>query len=70
MVGTERVYSGAFWTPASSLSFDGIVIQVPPLDDALHIQLGYPESPELFRGQDHRSDPRVLKSLRLAGKLE
>ncbi|MDH4209762.1 MAG: hypothetical protein OEV76_12865, partial [Anaerolineae bacterium] len=28
-VGTDRIYAGAFMTPASSISFDGVVILEP-----------------------------------------
>jgi len=70
-VGDERVYAGAFWTPASSLSFDGLVILQPfdPERRIIRIALGYP-SPQLFRGPDPRSDERILRSLRAAGKLK
>ena len=71
-VGDERIYAGAFWVSYSSMSFDGIVIdtlfaQMP--DGSIRIQLGYPASPEFFVGEDPRSDPRILQSLREAGKL-
>ena len=71
-VGDERIYAGAFWVSYSSMSFDGIVIdtvfaQMP--DGSIRIQLGYPASPEFFVGADPRSDPRILQSLRQAGKL-
>ena len=60
-VGRERIYQGAFWVPWSSLSYDGVVIQVPPIppDRRLRILLAYPTSPELFAGEDPRSDPRI-----------
>lgn len=70
-VGSERIYGGAFWTPLSSLSFDGVVIQ-PPLGTDNHtvrFQLSYPESPDLFKGQDLRADARIIQALRQAGKL-
>jgi hypothetical protein len=69
-VGTERVYSGAFWTSYSSAVFDGIVIDVCPAgeDRLVRIQLGYP-SAEWFTGEDPRSDPRIFRSLEEAGKL-
>ena len=71
-VGQGRIYSGAFWTPLSSLSYDGIVIETPLAapEHSLRIQLGYPESPELFRGTDRRADPRIHDALERAGKLE
>jgi hypothetical protein len=70
VVGDTRIYAGGIWTPASSLSFDGVVIQVPPMGDSIRIQLGYPESPELFTGQDPRSHPMILGSFEQASKLE
>jgi hypothetical protein len=69
-VGGERIYRGAFWTMASSLSFDGVVIAVPLVDASLRLQLGYPASPDLFAGEDLRSDGRILQALQRAGKLE
>lgn len=69
-VGRERIYSGAFWTMLSSQSFDGVAIWVPLMDKhAIQMKLGYP-GPFDFRGEDPRSDPRILRSLEQAGKLE
>jgi hypothetical protein len=70
-VGSERVYSGAFWTSYSSAVFGGIVIDVYPTERyrPVRIQLGYP-SPEWFTGEDLRSDPRIFRSLEEAGKLK
>jgi hypothetical protein len=69
--GADRIYAGAFWTLASSVSFDGVVICEPYDRDrrVIRIGLGYP-SPEAFTGTDSRSDPRVLQSLEAAGKLK
>ena len=69
-VDTDRIYAGAFWTPASSTSFDGVVIPQPldPQQHAVGIELGYP-SPEAFTGRDPRSDQRILRSLEARGKL-
>lgn len=71
-VGREPVYSGAFWTPLSSLSYDGIVIETlrAAPGHAPRIQLGYPESPDLFRGEDRCADPRIRAALEQAGKLQ
>jgi hypothetical protein len=72
-VGREPIYSGAFWVSYSSMSFyDSVVIDTLPATQhhSIRIQLGYPESPELFRGEDRRSDPRILQSLERAGKLK
>lgn len=70
-VGREPVYGGAFWVGYSSMSFRGIVIDklFATENHPVRIQLGYPESPELFEGEDPRSDPRILQSLEAAGKL-
>jgi hypothetical protein len=64
-VGPERIYQGAFWVPWSSLSYEGVVIQLPPIPPSrrLRIQLAYPASPELFAGQDPRFDPRIREAL-------
>ncbi len=70
-VGGEAIYAGAFWVSYSSASFNGIVIDVLPATSKrpLRIQLGYPESPELFVGQDLRADPRIRQVFDEAGKL-
>ncbi len=69
-VDAERIYAGAFVTPVSSISFDGVVIGQPFDRDrrVITIGLSYP-SPEAFTGEDPRSDPRILQSLDAAGKL-
>jgi len=71
-VDRQPVYGGAFWVGYSSMSFNGIVIDVLPAGQQLplRIQLGYPESVELFSGEDRRSDPRILQSLEKAGRLK
>ena len=70
-VGNDRVYAGAFWTPLSSLSFDGVTIMQPfSTDDrSIHIERGYPTS-DFFRGSDPRSDARVLQAMTVAGRLK
>lgn len=69
--GEERIYAGAFWTPLSSQSYDGVVILQPFGADQTTIQLslGYPGSFDFTR-EDPRSDPRVLEALEEAGKLK
>jgi hypothetical protein len=70
-VGEEAVYAGALWTPLSSLSFDGVTI-LQPIDssgDSIRIELGYPGS-GFFTRLDPRSDPRIIRALRAAGKLQ
>ena len=70
-VDRAPVYGGAFWVAYSSVSFNGIVIDTLPATQhrPIRIQLGYPEAPELFVGEDRRSDPRIIQSLEQAGKL-
>ena len=69
-VGGEPVYGGAFWTPASSLIFDGVIIMDPFAEDSttIRLDLGYP-SPEMVSGADPRSDTRIMEALEAAGKL-
>jgi hypothetical protein len=63
-VGNERIYTGAFWTPISSISFNGVVIMQPynAKNTTIQITLGYP-GPEFFTGNDPRADLRILKAL-------
>lgn len=71
-VGTERIYSGAFWISYSSMSYAGVVIDTLPAlagSPVIQIQLGYPAAPELFNGDDPRPDPRIQQALQEAGKL-
>lgn len=69
-VGDEPIYAGAFWTPLSSLSYDGVTIMQPlgDQDDMIRLALGYP-SPIVFTGQDPRADPRIIEALSKADKL-
>ncbi len=70
-VDKAPVYWGAFWTPLSSISFDGIVI-LKPLESreikAITLGPGYP-SPSFFSGEDPRNDARIMQSLEQSGKL-
>jgi hypothetical protein len=63
--------AGAFWTPVSSISFDGVII-MEPYDANRHViglALEYP-SPQAFRGEDPRANPKILEALAVRGKLE
>jgi hypothetical protein len=68
--GGEVIYQGALWTPASSLSYDGVIIMEPmdPEGRTIGIALGYP-SPIVYTGNDPRGDARILDALEAAGKL-
>lgn len=68
-VDRQPMYWGAFWTPISSMSFDGVTILKPlGAQDTIQIGLGYPGG-GFFQGTDPRSDPEVFRSLEQAGKL-
>jgi hypothetical protein len=64
---------GAFWSPVSSVSYDGYVIVVPPLPgaglppDTVRLGHGYPE-PVLIKS-DIRNNVGAMLSLEKAGKL-
>jgi hypothetical protein len=65
------IYWGAFWTPLSSMSFDGVTILKPLSSQepkTITLELGYP-SPSYYRGEDPRSNREVMRSLEQAGKL-
>lgn len=74
-VDRQPIYTGAFYTSLSSMSFDGVVI-VTPLDSdvtaacrhMIQLELGYP-GPSFFSGEDPRADPAILGSLEQVGKL-
>ena len=70
-VGKTPILAGAFWTAISSLSFDGLTIQVPMYmnETRLHLYSGYPGLDDTLPN-DPRNDPRLLDALRRAGKLE
>ncbi|HSW59082.1 MAG TPA: hypothetical protein VLH15_11800 [Dehalococcoidales bacterium] len=70
-VDSKPVYSGAFWTPLSSHSFDGVTICKPLSNQGngtITISKGYP-SPDFFSGSDPRSHPEILNALKNSGKL-
>ena len=70
-VDRNPVYWGAFWTPLSSNSFDGVTILKPlnPEDPkVIKLELGYP-SPSFYGGEDPRNSAELLEALEQAGKL-
>jgi hypothetical protein len=66
----QPVYWGAFWVAYSSLTFDGVTILIPLSPDrhTIQIGLGYP-SESFYTGEDPRSNPEIMQSLRQADKL-
>ncbi len=71
MVGGERIYGGALWTPISSLSYEGIALMynLNPQSPGFQINIGYPGM-EAGQIEDFRNDPRILDALKSAGKLK
>jgi len=70
-IDKEPIYWGAFWTPISSLSFDGITIWKPyntQEQKTIVLELGYPSS-SFYDGEDPRNNTKVLESLVITGKL-
>ena len=70
-VDRKPIYWGAFWTPISSISFDGITIWKPLSLEEPHVitlELGYPTS-SFYGGEDPRNNPKVMSSLEQGGKL-
>ncbi len=70
-VDRRFIYSRAFWTPISSISFDGVTIWKPLSSQELKVvtlELGYPSS-SFYGGEDPRNNAEVMKSLEQAGKL-
>jgi len=70
-IDKRLIYWGAFWTPLSSMSFDGVTIWKPLSLEEPHVirlELGYPSS-AFYIGEDPRSNPVVIESLKQAGKL-
>ena len=70
-VNKSPVYWGAFWTPLSSQSFDGVTIWKPygPSDPPIvTLELRYPAS-SFYSGEDPRNKPEIISALRQAGKL-
>jgi hypothetical protein len=70
-VDRTPIYFGAFWTPVSSISFDGVTIWKPlnfQEPEVITLELGYPSS-SFYGGEDPRNNPEILQSLEQAGKL-
>jgi hypothetical protein len=70
-VDRKPIYWGAFWTPVSSMSFDGVTIWKPlnsQTPGVIRLQLGYP-SPSFYGEEDPRNNTAAMKSLADAGKL-
>jgi hypothetical protein len=67
----QPLYWGAFWTPISSISFDGVTIWKPySLAEPyiITLELGYP-STSFYSGEDPRNNPEILTALEQSSKL-
>jgi hypothetical protein len=70
-VDRKPIYWGAFWTPISSISFDGVTIWKPLSSqepEIIKLELGYPSS-SFYGGEDPRNNAEIMESLEQAGKL-
>jgi hypothetical protein len=70
-VDKQPIYWGAFWTPVSSISFDGVTIWKPfnaQEPRTITLELGYPSS-SFYGGEDPRNNIEVMRSLEQTGKL-
>jgi hypothetical protein len=70
-VDKNPVYWGAFWTPMSSQSFDGVTIWKPyslSKPYIITLELGYPSS-SFYGGEDPRNKPEIISTFEKAGKL-
>jgi hypothetical protein len=66
------VYSGAFWTPISSIAFNGVAIMKPMSGQnqtAIRISPGYPTE-QFFHVPDPRNNEDIFNALQKAGKLK
>ena len=70
-VDKAPIYWGAFWTPISSMSFDGVTIWKPMSleQNTIKLELGYPSS-SFYEGEDPRANPVIMQSLEKADKLK
>jgi hypothetical protein len=69
-VNRGPIFAGAFWVLWSSLSFDGITIDLPldASDGRVRLYSGYPMQ-DASSPTDPRDDARLLEAFRRAGKL-
>ena len=70
-VDKKPVYGGAFWTPISSQSYDGVTIWKPMVaseTSVIVLELGYPSS-TFYDGEDPRNRPEIIETFKKAGVL-
>ncbi len=68
-IGDQEIYNGSFWTPISSIGFQGIAIETFVwADNTIKLENGYP--PGSLQDGDPRNDPRILDHFQKLGKLK
>lgn len=70
-INKKTIYWGAFWTPFSSHSFNGVTIYKPLNFSEPYIvtlQLGYPSS-DFYDGEDPRNKTEIIEALKKSSKL-
>jgi len=67
-LNNKMIYNGSFWSPISSVSASGIVIDTFVQDNTITIEAGYPSS-EFFKGIDPRNSSEIFEFFRRVGKL-
>ena len=69
-IGDQEIYSGCFWTPMSSVSHQGIIIEtlVDPSDNTIKLEMGYPSGS--LQDSDPRNDPMIFDHFQKMGKLK
>lgn len=71
-VGNEPIYTGAFWTGFSSVSFRGVAVDVANLKGdfpVIKLELDYPPLAPKNVGFDPRGDARIFRTFEKAGRL-
>ena len=65
-----EIYNGSFWSPISSVSYAGIIIETYfySNDNIIKLEKGYP--PDSFQIADPRGDPRIFDHFQRIGKLK
>ena len=68
-IGDQEIYNGSFWTPISSVSYQGIAIETYfyTSENTIKLQNGYPAG--WLQGEDPRNDPRIFDHFQELGKL-
>jgi hypothetical protein len=63
----KEIYQGAFWSPISSIPYNGFVIETIVTDNSIKIVMGYPSSH--FQEEDLRNNIKIFNYLEKIGKL-